>query len=149
VPFYETPEDRAQERSVGRHLSKAWGVDIWSFTPHTTTGDLLLGRENELKAICEVKTRNNPIAQYETYIISRNKLERISQAAETFNTKGLLVVRFDDCLCWHDAQAALDYPTEVGGRYDRGDHNDIELMVHIPIEKLRKVKNGDYKGSTY
>ena len=60
--------------------------------------------------------------------------------AEALNTKGLLVVQFDDVLAWHDATDALAYETKSGGRYDREDPNDIELMVHIPIEKLRRIR---------
>ena len=140
MPRYETVGDRLQEDNVSNQLRAAWNLDVWSLPPYTTTGDLLLGKDGMLRAICEVKRRYNPLNKYETYIISRSKLGRISAMAEALNTKGLLVVQFDDVLAWHDATDALAYETKSGGRYDREDPNDIELMVHIPIEKLRKIR---------
>jgi|TARA_R110000744_G_scaffold93112_1_gene179927 hypothetical protein len=140
MPRYETVGDRLQEDNVSNQLRAAWNLDVWSLPPYTTTGDLLLGKDGMLRAICEVKRRYNPLNKYETYIISRSKLGRISAMAEALNTKGLLVVQFDDVLAWHDATDALAYETKSGGRYDREDPNDIELMVHIPIEKLRRIR---------
>ena len=147
MPLYETIEDRLQEQSVSGKLKEAWKVDVWSFAPYTTTGDLLLGRNGMLRAICEVKRRYNARDKYETYIISRSKLERISAMSKSLNTKGLLVVQFDDVLVWHDATSALVYETRWGGRYDREDPNDLELMVHIPIYSLKGVTS-DHKEDT-
>jgi len=142
MPLYETAEDRLQEDGVSYKLQAAWGLDVWSFSPHATAGDLLLGKDGMLRAICEVKRRYNELNKYETYIISRSKLEGLSAMAAALNTKGLLAVQFDDVLAWHDATKALAYDTRWGGRYDRGDSNDLELMVHIPIDKLKIIKGG-------
>jgi len=131
---------------VSDRLKAAWGLDVWSFPPYATTGDLLLGKDGMLRAICEVKRRYNPLDKYETYIVSRSKLERISAMASALNTKGLLVVQFDDVLAWHDATDALAYSSIWGGRYDREDPNDLELMVHIPIDKLKSI---DGRETTY
>ena len=143
MPLYETVEDRIQEDNVSDQLKATWGLDVWSFPPYATTGDLLLGKDGMLRAICEVKRRYNPINKYETYIVSRSKLERISAMAAALNTVGLLVVQFDDVLVWHGATGALTYNTIWGGRYDREDPNDLELMVHIPIDKLKFVEPSD------
>ena len=140
MPLYETIEDRLQEQSVSEKLKEAWNLDVWSLAPYATTGDLLLGKDGVLKAICEVKRRYNARDKYETYIISRSKLRRISATAEALNTKGLLVVQFEDALVWHDATSSLVYETRWGGRYDREDPNDLELMVHIPLDKLKTVE---------
>ena len=143
MPLYETAEDRLQEDSVSDQLKASWGLDIWSFPPCATTGDLLLGKDGMLRAICEVKRRYNSINKYETYIVSRSKLERVAAMAAALNTKGLLVVQFDDVLVWHDAMGALTCDTRWGGRYDREDPNDLELMVHIRIDKLKLVESCD------
>jgi len=141
MPLYETAEDRLEEDGVSDQLQAAWDLDVWSFAP-TSTGDLLLGKDGKLRAICEVKRRYNALDKYETYIISRSKLEGLSAMAAALNTKGLLAVQFDDVLVWHDATDALAYDTRWGGRYDREDRNDLELVVHIPIDKLKIVKGG-------
>ena len=140
MPLYETVEDRLQEDNVSDQLKAAWNLDVWSFPPYATTGDLLLGKDGMLRAICEVKRRHNLINRYETYIVSRSKLERISAMAAALNTKGLLVVQFEDVLVWHDATSSLVYDTRWGGRYDREDPKDLELMVHIPIDRLKTVE---------
>jgi len=137
--LYETAEDRQVESSVARKLGDAWNVEVWSFVPQVTTGDLLLGRDGVLKAICEVKRRYNPIGAYPTYIISRAKLERVALLARITKSKGLIVIQFDDALAWYNAEEALDYPSSIGGRYDRQDPNDVEQMTHIPIDDLNPV----------
>ena len=139
MPLYETAEDRLQEDDVSDKLQSAWHLDVWSLPLYATTGDLLLGKDGMLRAICEVKRRYNALDKYETYIISRSKLERISAMAAALNTKGLLVVQFDDVLVWHDAASALAYEARWGGRYDREDPNDLEIMAHIPIDSLKPV----------
>jgi hypothetical protein len=58
MPLYETIEDRLQADSVSDQLKAVWGLDVWSFSPYATTGDLLLGKDGMLRAICEVKTQN-------------------------------------------------------------------------------------------
>ena len=136
-PIYETDENKKEEKSIGKIISRVWKSEVWKLPPLANCGDLLLARSNELVAIVEVKRRYNEMSRYDTYMISKGKLERITEAAERLGVAGLVVVQFSDFLAYFYADRALETGVvATGGRYDRDDPQDTEEVVHIPMIEL-------------
>tara|TARA_R110000824_G_scaffold97051_5_gene231933 strand:+ start:6694 stop:7125 length:432 start_codon:yes stop_codon:yes gene_type:complete len=136
-PIYETDENKKEEKSIGKIISRIWKSEVWKLPPLANCGDLLLAKSNELVAIVEIKRRYNEMSRYDTYMISKGKLERIFEVAEKLEVVPLVVVQFSDFLAYFNAGHALEIGTvAVGGRYDRDDPQDTEEVVHIPMTEL-------------
>lgn len=138
-PTYETQHDRDNERSVIDLLCRKWGCAA-NKTPQFYCVDWSLARGQEVKSLVEIKFRK---ASYPTYILSLHKYTEMLMSAFASQLPHLLVV------CWpEDGKRVVRYvkvspeiPARVihGGRKDRGDTQDMEPMVEIPIGKFKLV----------
>ena len=136
-PIYETDDNKKEEKSIGKIISRIWKSEVWKLPPLADCGDLLLARSNELVAIVEIKRRYNEMSRYDTYMISKGKLERIAEASDRWGVVGLVVVQFRDFLAYFHADRALNTGViATGGRFDRDDPQDMEEVVHIPMIDL-------------
>lgn len=100
--------------------------------------DFELLRDGEVKAYAEVKTRRNARRAYPTYCVDRDKWQALTRLHRQTGKPALLVVAFTDGLHY---VAAEDQPYRVGvmERKDRGDPNDRDVVVHIPVGELRAI----------
>lgn len=101
-------------------------------------GAILL--DGKLAAICEVKGRTGDGSRFETWHIAKDKLDRCVADA---NTKG---VPFFVIFSWGDDKAFYWKVRDVhnlqlreGGRWDRGDVHDVEIMAHIPRSFFKQI----------
>jgi hypothetical protein len=149
-PFYETEEDLSNEAKVVMRLIEQWGGGIVSvsklplkygadFAIHQTddfaihqTGERVKDR---IKAVLEVKCTSYRSDQYDNYMISLHKAERCMAFAKQMGVNAILAVKFSDSLIGYvSLNKVEDAYYRMGGRFDRNDPDDVELMMHIPID---------------
>ena len=137
-PTYETQQDVAHEEVVINLLCDKWKCTAHK-APRFYQTDWSLSKNGEVKAMAEIKFRNK---SYPTYILSLHKFTNLLMGSIS-GVRHLLVV------CWpEDGKRVVKY-VEIthglyskvihGGRKDRGDSQDQEPMVEIPIERFRTV----------
>jgi hypothetical protein len=135
-PAYETAQDRSNEQQVVDLLCKAWNCTANKMPAFYQT-DWSLSRNGEVKAIVEIKFRNK---SYPSYLISLHKFSSMLLSSFASKVHHILVV------CWPEANGRVvryikvthDLHSRVvhGGRRDRGDSQDQEPMVEIPMDKF-------------
>lgn len=86
----------------------------------------------------EIKCRKVARDVYPTLILSAHKYINAMQMRNMFDIPLLIVVRYTDGLYfWEVDGRKLD--VRHGGRADRGDWQDVEPVVHIPVELFEKI----------
>lgn len=135
-PIYQTPEQRTRERWFGALTACKWGCEFEQM-PDLNSYDLKLFRKNQLMALLEIKTRDFPSKKYPTFIVSSSKWNTIKKAGIELGVPVFLVVAYHDVFVF--IKVDFDPDTHMGGRYDRGDAADEELMVRIPLKSFKYV----------
>ncbi len=140
MPLYESREDRQREMRVAALIERTTG---WSLFGTDTPGAFdyfAVNTDRYLKAIIEIKCRTNRHDAYPTYMIDHKKVSTVRELAGIMGVRGLIVVAFTNGAAYFDAADVTDIVPTRGGRTDRGDVNDIDDVLQIPIDRLRNVK---------
>jgi hypothetical protein len=144
MPIYETDKDRTNEHKVMSHVAKLLKSEFGKNEGDFARIDYWLQNPKSGKRyFVEVKCRTTRKDQYPTYFISLDKWRVGKELAKQNNTKFVLFVKFSDGIYYTDETDKGNCGTrflKVGGRYDRGGVNDIEVMIHIPHGELIQVK---------
>jgi hypothetical protein len=130
-PIYETSENRNSEQAVADLLASTWKTTILKL-PKLAKVDRLVVAGGNVRAWLEIKCRYNPMHTYLTYMISARKIQDGLDLSEATKLPFILVVSWSDGVCWTKVESM--YPTRSGGRVDRGDAQDIELVCDIPLD---------------
>tara|TARA_R110000824_G_scaffold339480_2_gene525996 strand:- start:100 stop:522 length:423 start_codon:yes stop_codon:yes gene_type:complete len=136
-PTYETSADLRNERDVATFIGHQWGVEM-AKTPAKYPYDYVAMEGGKAFALIEIKCRNNEASKYETYIISLDKIVQCQISATIGQIAFYLVVQFTDKLLWWEF-SQKEFHIGHGGRFDRGDRQDVEPLVHIPMSYFRKL----------
>lgn len=138
-PVYQTPADQRAERETAAQLRAAWGWELSRF-PALSEADWLAHKAGRIVAVVELKTRTHLYGRYDTYLLSAHKWVDVRALAHVWRVEPVLVIRFGNGeLFWADLDVAKVVAVQLGGRRDRGDPQDVEPCVHLPIDQLRKV----------
>lgn len=136
---FETTADRVAQSKAARKIELSWSYKI------VETGDLdfidfLIYRDDKLQAVAEYKRRHIFKNDYPTYIISARKYDFLLDHSRSLGLVGLIFVEWNDGLHFVRVEAATGCDRAMGGRPPRGGAvNDIELMLHIPVEMFCHV----------
>ena len=90
-PKYETRNDLLNEGSIIDFVSNKWNVKF-SKLPLSYRLDYALYQKNNLVGFCEVKRRKYRKSDFETYMISLDKVIKAKELADITNTKSVLIV---------------------------------------------------------
>lgn len=136
-PLYETTESLSEERLVAERIGEAWSCNPVKLA-RAYQLDFALCRDDAVQAWAEVKVRTK---RYPTYMLSLHKWLAAVELHERTGLPALLVVQWPDLLAYC-ALSGLRRPLSVtmGGRRDRGDWQDMEPVVHIPLEFFNRVR---------
>ena len=134
-PRYERPRDLVNESKVAERMAQR-GIELRKL-PISYRLDFAMFRDGKLRGFAEVKTRNNRHDSYPTLIISLGKVMAARQLAEISGTRSVLLVKFLDEIVW--CNFATPFEVTMGGRWDRGDDDDVEPVAHFPIEAFKMV----------
>lgn len=131
--MYENSQTLSVEEATMDAVCKAWNLGRRKL-PISYRIDWAVTDRNEPVAWAECKRRYNPHDQYPTLILSLAKYMHGMELAERTGLPFLIIVEFDDGIrfCKHEVMP----PIVWGGRSDRGDPQDMEPMVDIPMSKF-------------
>tara|TARA_R100000935_G_scaffold15927_1_gene31799 strand:- start:42 stop:482 length:441 start_codon:yes stop_codon:yes gene_type:complete len=139
-PTYETSEDLNKETLAIKKFIASFGRKgsvNFAKLPMQYKMDFCLIDNGKIRTFVEVKCRTNKKTAYSTYIISMSKVV----AAKSYSDIGInciLLVQWADQMGWID-MLNNKWDAKIGGRKDRGDWQDIEPVVHIPISEFNIV----------
>lgn len=134
-PIYETEEDQSREAQTLREFALSFPDMTFKKTPPLHSADYEIYASHGYKAYVEVKNRTNDYKKYPTYMISKSKIDSILELANSEGCKAGLVVRWADLIGYISLEDYVNHSeTGVGGRYDRGDRQDVESVYYCPIE---------------
>jgi len=131
-PIYETEKDLKNERSLADILCKKWRCKLQKLQPRDSF-DYAAIRDGKVIAFIEMKNRNNEIGKYDTYMISMSKLLHAHNVRNVTDIVCVLAVRWTDAIGWVMFDRKRSHVT-MGGRFDRGDPQDVEPVCHIKIK---------------
>lgn len=137
-PRYENEKTLAAEAEFKADLEKHFGVKFHKL-PIAYRADYAVSITGTVSGFAELKNRDVNYDTYDTLILSLGKY----QAMEALKPYGnpVLFVRYND----GDYMFRFDTVTTevgVGGRWDRDDWQDVEPVVHIPKNYLKKIEYG-------
>jgi hypothetical protein len=138
-PIYETEQDREHEQIIAEWVEKRWCVEAQKM-PMRYEFDYMLMRSS-MVAIMEIKRR---LKKYDTLIISMQKVVTMQLYSEQFGVPAVLTVSWPEEEPQYtllNAARTAGYRIEWGGRDDRGDDQDKEPVIHIPVEHFGLFRN--------
>ena len=144
--IYDTAESKANERRVMASVSRRFGVEGKKL-PEFSEIDFVISRNGKGWGWAEVKCRWNLSTDYPTYMIDLAKVEALRAAASGTDSHARIIVRWDDYLGVVDA-ATCTYTTGWGGRTDRNDPLDRDMMAYIPVSCFTMYPLEDLEGMT-
>jgi len=136
-PLYESQADLQNETQVAEHLNKAWSCKFHKL-PMSYNVDWMIMRDKPV-AFAELKCRKNDSTRYPTLMLSLNKWVKGSQFANELDVPFFIICRWTDGLFFHEV-GSTPVTYGIGGRTDRGDSQDTEPVVYIPVESFKRIK---------
>ena len=137
-PTYETSGDLSKETiAIKKFIASFGGSADFAKLPIQYKMDFCLIDNKTIRTFVEVKCRTNKKTAYSTYIISMSKVVAAKSYSD-FGVNCILLVQWTDHMGWVDL-SNNDWDAKIGGRKDRGDWQDIEPVVHIPISEFNNV----------
>lgn len=135
--WYETEEDRQREAEVAALVADAWRCRVRKI--NVPKGELAYRLDYELSrpgkpitAYAEIKCRNFHYGDFRTVIVSRSKVMAAEGKLAFFIVRlldgGVYWVRFDS-----------KHTFALGGRWDRNDPHDVEMVAHYPMISFRRL----------
>ena len=105
--------------------------------------DWLAMRGKDPMAFVEFKHRNKlSINAYPRYMISLDKWMKAKQLCKEVEIPFIMVITFTEGTYYgvfaHNGLHDVTYG--FGGRYDRGDAQDVEPMIYLPLKKFMKIE---------
>lgn len=137
-PFYEKQVDRDNESRIASILSAHWMCLIRKMKTACEL-DYSVERQGRLAAVMEIKCRNYTFDELNNMgglILSAHKWQAAKRWVETHHIDFLLVLGLRNGLfrmVVDKGQAWPILPLVTAGRHDRGDSQDIEPCVLVPM----------------
>lgn len=138
-PAYETASDLEKERIVAPILERAWKCNLrkmskfgsfdYAFEKINSEGNL------EVKGFVEVKRRHCNHDAYPTIMVSATKRQQALSLYDTTGCPTSFVVAYDDLIRFISLIEMPCY-TMIGGRVDRSDPADTEVVIHYQIGRM-------------
>ena len=137
-PTYENRQTQLVEEEVIKEVSSKWKTD-YEKLPIKYIVDYALLRNLKIRAFVEVKWRTTPYNQYPDYNVSLHKYNEMIKLRQVTNLFTCLVVKWSDIIKYHVPVKESKYTIKMGGNKNRGDWQDYEPMIHIPLEDFKDL----------
>jgi hypothetical protein len=136
-PIYETAQDRANEEEIATLLAERYNAK--AIKAKRLYGlDWFFERDGYVVGMVEIKVRNYASTDFNTYMISADKIARIRMLSSVSGIPSFLFVAWTDTVGYINLADTPDY-TAIGGRRDRGDPQDIEVLLHYSVDRFIRV----------
>lgn len=141
-PIYETSENReAQEEIIYAYARAVRLIPVKM--PRLSVFDYEMHDGNRVQQVVEVKARKKPMSRLTGnggYAISARKLRDLRAIARERHCTAYLVVRAADGIYAAPIPCTgTKWQRHIGGRTDRNDPADIELMEFVPASQFRSI----------
>lgn len=130
---YERRADRIAESIVGELMHDRWRVNLRKL-PRSYQLDYVMLKRGKVVGFAEIKQRTTRMNEYDTYTVSLSKVHAGRMITLTTSLPCFLVVSWADAVGFVDMSKVEIKPLMWGGRNDRNDPEDKEVMVHISTE---------------
>lgn len=138
-PRYESEDDRKAEREVADYLEKYHGLRCHKL-PISYRVDWVVFKKDSFFGFIELKTRTFEKNRFPTLIISLGKYSTGCHLARCSGGAFWVAARWTDALGFYRVDDVVADIT-MGGRKDRGDKDDIEPVVHFPVDEFTDKPN--------
>lgn len=137
MTLYESDKDRVTQKKIADQLAQLWKCDVMTM-PKRHPVDFLFG---DTSGACwiEVKRRYVESKKYATLIIDKEKLVAGHRHSEATGLPFGIVVHWNDGIFFARVDDPSEYQCAPGGRRDRGDANDIDIVAHIPTQRFERL----------
>jgi hypothetical protein len=148
--MYETEFDVRNAAAVAGELSAEWGCSVVKMKRACVVDYGLIVRD-VIAAVMEVKCRNYSSAEIQKMgglILSAHKMQGAKAWRDTHMVSFVLALGLTDGIFFMSIRHSDDWPKfdlVMGGRYDRGDAQDVEPCVLIPMKNFRKLLKDENK----
>jgi hypothetical protein len=155
TPWNETPEDIDSEKAFALSVSSDNNHDLGFIKLEAlkfevdfaiASKSLLVGNQPKILGVAEIKIRNTPMSKYPTLFLNLTKWMSLRRYSILSDLPFVLLVRWQDQdAMFYESPATnndVDSPRfEVawGGRSDRGQEQDMNPLIHIPIFMFEPV----------
>lgn len=141
-PIYELQVDLTHENKMKTFLEAKWNCTLHK-VPLKYQVDWLAMRGKDPMAFVEFKHREKlSIDAYPRYMISLDKWMKAKQLCKEVEIPFIMVITFTEGTYYgvfaHNGLYDVTYG--FGGRYDRGDAQDVEPMIYLPLKKFMKIE---------
>ena len=151
-PIYETQTDRNNEQRVARQLAALWDRSIVKLKMACVI-DFAIFRDGKMVGVMEVKCRNYSSEAMDNMggvMLSAHKAQAGMTWAMMHNIAFAFAVELTDgifvlFLTEHDDLS--EFNLEIMGRKDRGDAQDMEPCIVIPMKRFKKYAEAVSTGS--
>lgn len=140
-PKYETTTDLNNEYVAQRRVEMSLNCRLYKL-PISYRADWVATRDNKIVAVIEYKKRTFEKDKYPTTFVFVDKWMNGKQLAESMGVPFILAIEWTDGIFWHIAGSS-DVEFRISGRTDRGDSQDIQPAVHIPVTAFTKLKENE------
>jgi len=137
-PRYESSDNRDEQREIATALEGAWNATLVDLGDASEI-DYVAIRDRQAVGLVEVKRRRNPMGKYPTLQISLTKIIAGLKLSISTNLPFILAIQWDDATGYVTIKAGT-YNVVEGGRRDRGDPADVELMIEIDTGRFRVLQ---------
>ena len=140
-PAYESNENLSEEEKVAYFVAAAWGGEPVKL-PKFYKCDWGIVKLGSIKALIEIKCRDFMPDKYPTLILSADKWTYLCCSDFALGIPCLFVARFaDQSIRYIRPSHQQGFIVNLGGRSDRSDWQDMEPVVHIPIDQMLPIKS--------
>jgi hypothetical protein len=154
-PRYESESDRKHEALIVGEICNQWDVEAkkvpirYEFDYALMKADMSSWKlEPIVVGILEIKRRKK---KYKTLMISMQKVATMQMYSQQFDIPAILAVSWPNEETQYtilQQRRTAGYRIEWGGRRDRGDSQDEEPVIHIPVEHFHLVSESARKEPT-
>jgi hypothetical protein len=141
-PTYETDANLRSEIAVKEILEKNWNCELTKL-PTQYRFDYVAERNGKVVAFIEIKVRKysyNRIDEMGGYMISLSKIVAAKQFAMAAGIRSILAVSmFEGVYYFPIDKQFVTSDLAIKGRTDRGDWEDVEPCVLIPMNEFFKL----------
>lgn len=141
-PRYETDKDLQGEKEVADYLKEAHQLRCYKMPTSYRLDWIVFAPGAKLHGFMELKTRKVKMNKYPSLLLSLGKYAAGCNLARMTGSGFWVAARWTDTLgfCRVD-DIIIDIDIGMGGRTDRGDKDDFEPVVHLPISEFKNFKD--------
>ena len=145
-PIYETEENRQNEMSVAQKAAQIIGGRLIKARNMSSVDYLVEGEDGVINGLLEIKVRKYSPEEMDAkggFFLRERKLLLIHATAKNLKADFHLVVKASNNLLHFSVLDGNTWPKlerMTGGRFDRQDEKDVEVMCLFPIRLFKKVE---------